>query len=197
MKKNFLILTAAIFMAFFTAANAQTFAYRLVKTVSQYGETRDISNSQKIYVHFDNDYRTFYLAKYDGSRAGFPSEASGYACGFANQDIPSGNASGIFTSVRDPLDFQFDRDQDGVHIYHVTRPILGRDIPRGGVIYVAGYATDYAKFNGDFSRINVIINPDKGQYGIYPFIGFTFDKNVSTYVYQRVEAPNANPGTFY
>jgi hypothetical protein len=189
---------AAVFAVLFagSVAKAQTYAYRLVKTVSQYGETRDINNSKKIYVCFTNDKRNFYLAKYDGSRAGFPDESTGYACGFANQDIPA-NASGIFTTVRDPLDFQFDGDQNGVHIYHATRPLLARNFQTGG-IYVSGYATDYAKFNGDFSRINVIVNTEKGQYGIIPFIGFMVDKNVSTYVYQRVDNPNPNAGgVFY
>ena len=136
------------------------------------------------------------MAKYDGSRAGFPDEATGYASGFANQDVPSGNASGIFKMVRDPLNFEFEGDQNGLHIYHATRPLLGRDFQRQ-TTYVAGYATDYAKFNADFSRINVVLCSDKGQYGIFPFIGFMFNKNITTYVYQRVEAPKPNPGTFY
>jgi len=197
---NCILILAFIFCSAF--ASAETVAYRLTKVVSIYDEVTEITNGQKIYVHFSNDKSSFFLSKQDGSRAGWPDQSTGYASGFANQDVSSminsTISSGTCRSVRDPLDFRFLRDENGVHIYSVTRPLLAITYGTYRSIYVTGNVTDFAKFNRDFSGINVFVDKEKGMYGIYPFVGFPgYDiSTVKMFVFRKVEAPNVSGTDF-
>ena len=194
MKRRFL-LRSLVIMAIMLGAvtsQAQTVAYRMVKTVSQYGEVREIGSNDsrgryKTYVFFSNNKKTFYVAKYDGSRAGWPDEGSGYGSGFANQDVPA-NFTGVCTSVRDPMNFQYKSTQNGIKTYSCQRPLLARNLSNGSV-YITGYATDVVKFNEDYSRMNVIQDYDKGLYGIWPFY-ILMDKG-TTFVYERIGGNNS------
>jgi len=196
-----IIILALIFCSAF--AGAQTVAYRLTKIVTIYDEVIEVKDGQKVYVHFTNNKSTFYLSKQDGSRAGWPDASTGYASGFANQDVSSlinsQMSSGFCKAVRDPLDFRFQRDDNGLHIYSVSRPLLALsyDGTRRS-IYVTGNVTDYAKFNNDFSGINVYVNKEKGMYGIYPFVPYpNYDINaIKMFVFRKVEAPNISGGDF-
>ena len=200
MKK--LSLSATIFLVLFASVTlhvkGQTYAFRLVKAISQDGEVRDINSNSKVYVTFSNNRSSFYLSKRDGSRAGWPNESSGWASGFNNQAIPSGNYSGFSQDVRDPQNFQYEGKQGDIHVYRNNRPLLAMNYMNKS-IYVSDYTVDYAKFNADFSRINVIPSYDKGMYGIIPFgIGLQgWTKEWTTFVFVQVKAPNSNPGEFY
>ena len=202
MKRNCLMIVVLVLnaLSFGTVSiQAQTIAYKLVKTVSKDGEVYEVRNNDpsygnyKTYIHFTNNKSSFYIAKYDGSRAGFPDASSGYGCGFGNQDV-SGNFSGISTAVRDPINFTYNKTQNGIKIYTASRPLLARNFTNGSV-YVSGKATDYAKFNADFSRLNVVQDASKGMYGLYPF------KNIAeegmTLVFEIYKAPNSSGSVFY
>lgn len=194
--------STVLFMALFVGATlhvkGQTYAYRLVKAISQDGEVRDINNGSKVYLTFSNNKSSFFLSKRDGSRAGWPDESSGWASGFNNQAIPDGNFSGISQNVRDPQNFKYTGTQGEIHVYKNDRPILMMNVMNRN-IYVSDYTVDYAKFNADFSRINVIPSYDKGMYGLIPFgIGLQgWSGEWTTFVFEQVKAPNSNPGDFY
>ena len=176
---------------------AQTYAYRMVKIVSQYDEVTNLDNGRKVYVVFSDNMSRFYLGKQDGSRAGWPDASTGYVSGFANQDISSSwngySYSGISHAMRDPLDFHYVKTENGNHLYEVSRPLLALS---GRSIYVTGYTTDQVWFSGDFSRINTYISPEKGMYGFEPFVSLLgYDlRTIRTFVFEKVVAPNNNPG---
>lgn len=175
----------------------QTYAYRLTKAVSQDGEVRDIDNGMKVYVTFTNNKGTFYISKRDGSRAGHPDASTGYASGFNNRAVPSGNYTGFSRDMRDPQNFQYTGVQGDIRVYQNKRPILMLDVISRN-IYVSDNTYDYAKFNADYSRINVIPSYEKGMYGEIPFgIGLSgWTKEWKTFVYEQVKEANTD-GVLY
>lgn len=192
------ILVVAM-LALCGTAHAQTYAYRLVKKVSKYGEVQEVSNSKKIYVTFQNGKSSFYISKRDGSRAGFPDESTGYASGFNN---------GCGRDMLDPQNFQFSSSQGNLRVYTNSRPIRQPNPGSFGMNFnvrtqssITDYVTDYAKFNADYSRINVIPNSDKGMYGHIPFgiglSGWNGNSDFTTFVYEQVKEPNVSNQDFY
>lgn len=196
----FAILIMAMFMEFGTI-QAQTYAYRLIKKVSKYGEVKEVESSNKIYVTFKNNKNTFYISKRDGSRAGKGDLSTGYASGFNNMNL-------------DPQNFNFSNKQNGVLIYKNNRPLRAIkpgvntfDLSHTGVgilvkseeTYIYDYVIDYAKFNSDYSRINVIPNQETGTYGTIPFgiLKWDIQSDITTFVFERVKEPNANNQDFY
>lgn len=175
----------------------QTYAYRKVKLIMNTGEVINLNSSTKIYVTFSSGKSSFYISKSDGSRAGWPDATTGYASGYNNSNTPA-NYTGFCNQVMNPQDFKYTNDSGNIHIYKNTRPIYQRVINQGDSF--TEYVYDYAKFNADYSRINVIIAPEKGSNGIYPFGIQGLSTDVQQYkaiVFERVKQANANNQDFY
>lgn len=198
MKKSLLCLTLFVLMCVVTNfIQAQTYAYQLVKKVSKYGEVIEYKSNQKVYITFTDNKNSFYMAMRNGSRAKIPDAASGYASGYANR---AGN------QVVDPVNFKYKETHNGVKIYSCSRPIRQRNFNYSGLLLhwelnsgsvIQDYVTDYAKFNSDYSRINVVPNLSQGGYGVLPFGIMAYEQDITTFVFQRVEEPNVKDQVFY
>lgn len=197
MKRNAIYVMLVMAMCLLcSTAFAQTYAYRLIKMVSRYGEVREVGNQEKIFITFVNNKSSFFVSKRDGSRAGQPTASTGYAIGFNNASNNMG-----YGDYSNPQNFNFSRTEGGIHIYTNSRPIMEMNSNFAWII--SGYVTDYAKFNSDFSRINVIPSPDGGSRSVIPF-GIVFNTgwprmyaDFTTFVYEQVQEPNVSSQEFY
>lgn len=200
----FLVLCLIILTG--TVCQGQTYVYKRVKTIMKTGEVQEDNYNYKVYITFTNGKSSFYISKSDGSRAGAPEEATGFASGFNNMDVYVGGGSGLnidkigfgTPAVRDPQNFKFTNNAGEIHIYKNTRPILSVGYQQ---LVISEYVYDYAKFNADYSRINVILDPTKGRAAIFPFGVQDYSscpiKNVAAYVFERVQQANVNNQEFY
>jgi hypothetical protein len=160
------------------------------------GEVREDNNTDKIFVTFVKGKSSFYISKSDGSRAGFPDRSTGFASGFNNRYVPP-HFTGMAHEVTDPQNFIFMNDAGQLHIYKNTRPVL---VCVNGSNVFSEYVYDYAKFNADYSRINVIVDPTDGSQGIFPFGILKYScpiQDVAAYVFERIQQANVNNQDFY
>ena len=69
--------------------------------------------------------------------------------------------------------------------------------PLRGNAYISDYTIDYAKFNADYSRINVVPSLEKGMYGLIPFGLDHWEKEWTTFVFEQVKEANGKGQDFY
>ncbi len=163
-------------------AEAQTYKYRCVKTVTSYGEER-AGDGKIIYLTFTGGRSQVFFSDMNGNRE----NGSG---GYCNNVVPGGASTGFASQYINPRTYSFKGEQNGVKVYAAQRPIINNLSKQ-----ISGYTTDFANFSSDYRRINFKAGSSQGYDGYHSSLTPEYMSEELIYVYELVV--DANQQGFY